>query len=33
VTGNGYLGAFDKPSPAGSADLLPPPMDSPLTQP
>lgn len=25
VTGNGYLGAFDKPWPAGTADLLPPP--------
>lgn len=25
VTGNGYLGAYDKPWPAGPADLLPPP--------
>jgi purine nucleosidase len=25
VTGNGYPGAFDKPWPAGTADLLPPP--------
>jgi purine nucleosidase len=25
VTGNGYLGAFDKPFPSGPADLLPPP--------